>query len=96
MRKRAYRPEVAGCLENRSLLSGGRRIVGPSNRSHACQFNLVPERIQKAFHLFREGIGFSPLHDDIFNAIAIIPFAHVDGLGTSINGIVSRLQQYAG
>lgn len=92
MRKRAYCPEVPGCLENRSLLSGVAGLSAHPIVLTRRQFNQVPERIQTAFHLFRQGNGISHLHDDILSAVAIIPFGRVDGLGASINGILGRMQ----
>ena len=93
MRKRAYRPEVPGCLENRSLLSGVAGLSAHPIVLTRRQFNQVPERIQLAFHLFRQGNGVAHLHGDILSAVAIIPFGRVDGLGASINGILSRMHR---
>jgi hypothetical protein len=92
MRERAYRPEVPCCLENRSLLSS---VPGPSPNPTVItrrEFNRIPEQVQLAFVGFRQGNGISPLHDDIFTAMAIIPFAHADGLVTAINGILKTLK----
>jgi hypothetical protein len=92
MRERAYRPEVPCCLENRSLLSGVAGLSPNPTVLTRREFNLVPEQVQAAFFLFRQGNGISTLHDDIFSAIAIIPFPHADGLVTSINGILKTLK----
>jgi hypothetical protein len=92
MRKRAYRPEVPRCLENRSLLSG---VAGLSPNPIVItrrELNRVPERVQSAFVAFRQGSGISPLHAEIFDALAIIPFVHTDGLVTSINGVLKTLK----
>jgi hypothetical protein len=93
MHKRAYRPEVQCCLENRSLLSGVAGLSPHPTVLTRREFNLVPIRVQSAFFAFRQGFGISTLHDDIFSAIAIIPSVHVDGLVTSINGILKTLKR---
>ena len=92
MRKRAYRPEVPCCLENRSLLSGVTGLsAGPTVITRR-EFNRVPFRVRTAFLAFRQGSGISPLHVDIFDGLAIFPFVHADGLVTSINGIFRTLK----
>jgi hypothetical protein len=95
MPKRAYRPEISCGLENRSLLSG---FAAAGLSAHPivitrAQFNLVPEEIQSAFHEFRQGFGMAELHEEIFDDIVNIPFARVDGLAESVNGILNKLQQ---
>ncbi len=93
MRTRAYRPEAPGYLEERSLLSG---VAGPSADPIVLtrrEFNEVPEQIQEAFYLFRQGNGISELHDDILNAVVTVPFGREDGLAESINRILNGLQQ---
>jgi hypothetical protein len=92
MRTRAYRPEVPGCLEDRSLLSGIAGMAAHPIVLSRQQFNLVPERIQSAFQSFRKGFGIAQLHDDILGAVVRIPFGRVDGLAVSINGILNRMQ----
>jgi hypothetical protein len=97
MRKRAYTPEFSCALENRSLLSGfaaSGLSAHPSVITRA-QFNLVPERIQAAFHQYRQGFGMAKLHEEIFGDIVNIPFARADGLAESVNGILNKLQQDA-
>jgi hypothetical protein len=93
MRKRAYQPEVPCCLENRSLLSGGAGLSPHPTVLTRREFNFVPEQVQNSFLEFRQRNGISSLHDDIFTAIAIIPFVHADGLVTSINGILKTLKR---
>jgi hypothetical protein len=93
MRTRAYRPEAPGCLEGRSLLSG---VAGPSADPTVFtrrEFNEVPEEIQAAFYDFRQGDGISQLHDDILDAVVVVPFGRQEGLATSINGILDTLQR---
>jgi hypothetical protein len=93
MRTRAYRPEVSGSLEDRSLLSSVAGLSADPIVLTRSEFNLVPERIQEAFYTFRKGFGVSELHDDILNAIVNIPFGRVDGLAKSINGILKMMEQ---
>jgi hypothetical protein len=92
MRTRAYRPEVPGYLEGRSLLSGVAGLAADPIVLPRRQFNLVPERIQSAFQLFRQGYGVAHLHDEILDAVAWIPYGRVGGLAASINVILSRMQ----
>jgi hypothetical protein len=92
MRTRAYRPEVPGCLEVRSLLSG---VAGLS--AHAVvlshrQFNFVGERIREGFDLFGRYHDVSQLHDEIDDVIVMIPFGGVDGLRASITRIINSMQ----
>jgi hypothetical protein len=93
MRKRAYRPEVSGCLEGRSLLSGVAGHSADPTVFTRREFNGVPEQIQDAFHLFRQGSGFSELHEEINEAVVAVPFGRQDGLAASINGILGTLRQ---
>ncbi len=95
MPKRAYRPEISCGLENRALLSG---FAAAGLSAHPivitrAKFNLVPEEIQSAFHEYRQGFGMAELHEEIFDDIVNIPFARVDGLAESVNGILNKLQQ---
>ena len=49
MRTRAYRPEVSGCLEDRSLLSSVAGLSADPDVLTRREFNLIPEQIQEAF-----------------------------------------------
>jgi hypothetical protein len=92
MRTRAYRPEVPGCLEDRSLLSGVAGLAAdPVVLSHR-RFNLVAEQIRLGFRSFGRDRFISELNDDLRNVIVMIPFGRVDGLGVSINQIVTRMK----
>ena len=89
---RAYRPEVPGCLEDRSLLSSvAGRSADPIVFTRR-EFNMIPERIQEAFQFSRQNGDISHLHNEILDAVANIPFGRVDGLAQSINGILNRMQ----
>ncbi len=92
MRMRAYRPEVPGCLEDRSLLSSVAGLSADAIVLTRREFNMIPEQIQEAFHFFRQGYGVLHLHDEILEAVVNIPFGRVDGLAVSINGILNRMQ----
>ena len=92
MRTRAYRPEVPGCLEDRSLLSSVTgRLADPIVFTRR-EFHLIPERIRAAFQLSRRNGDIPHLHEEILDAVANIPFGRVDGLAVSINGILNRMQ----
>ena len=92
MRTRAYRPEVPGCLEHRSLLSSVTgRLANPIALTRR-EFNRIPEQIQSAFQLSRRNGDIPHLHEEILDAVANIPFGRVDGLAVSINGILNRMR----
>jgi hypothetical protein len=92
MRTRAYRPEVPGCLEGRSLLSGVAGLsADPVVLSHR-RFNTVAEQIRLGFQSFGRDRDVSHLGDAISDVAVMIPFGRVDGLGVSINRILNRMQ----
>ena len=92
MRMRAYRPEVPGCLEDRSLLSSVAGLSADPIVFTRREFNLIPEEIQAAFQFSRRNGDFPHLHEEILDAVVNIPFGRVDGLAVSINGILNRMQ----
>ena len=92
MRTRAYRPEVSGSLEDRSLLSSVAGLSAHPIVFTRREFNIIPEQIQEAFQFSRRNGDILHLHDEILDAVANIPFGRVDGLAVSINGILNRMQ----
>jgi hypothetical protein len=91
MRTRAYRPEVPGCLEDRSLLSG---VVGPSSdpvifSRHRLSF--IVQHIQDGFAEYARTRDPILLRDEIYDVIVMIPFGRVDGLTGSIDRILTRM-----
>jgi hypothetical protein len=93
MRTRAFRPDVPGCLENRSLLSGVAGASADPTVLTRREFNQVPEQIRAAFQQFRRGFGIEELHDEILNAVVTIPYGKADGLGASITRILRTMQR---
>lgn len=93
MRTRAYRPEVPGYLEERSLLSGGAGLPTAPVVLLRRQFSKVGEQIHLGFQLFARDRAIDDLHDKIFSVGVMIPFGRVDGLGASINGILDRMER---
>jgi hypothetical protein len=92
MRTRAYRPEVPGCLEDRSLLSG---VAGPSAdpvifSRHRLSF--IVQHMQNGFDLFARYRDVSLIHNEIDDVVVMIPFARADGLRGSIFRILTRMQ----
>jgi hypothetical protein len=92
MRTRAYRPEVPGYLEDRSLLSG---VAGPSAdpvifSRHRLSF--IVEHIQLGFDEYARTRDPILLHDEIDDVIVMIPFGRVDGLTGSIDRILTRMR----
>ena len=93
MRTRAYRPEVPGCLEDRSLLSG---VAGPSAdpvvfSRHRLSF--IVDHIQNGFALFARYRDISQLYSEVDDVVVMVPFGRADGLRGSIDRIVSRMQR---
>jgi hypothetical protein len=93
MRTRAYRPEVVGCLEERSLLSG---VAGASaDPVVLSRQRLITADLQTvlAFHLFSRDRDPDHVRDAVHDVVVIIPYGRVDGLGVTINDIVTRMQR---
>ena len=95
MRKRAFRPEVPGCLENRSLLSGlaGRPKHPPVVFSH--------QRLARAIGQVNDGFDVFTQHHDVSqlrfelnraSAVALVPFGRIDGLRVSYNRIINKMR----
>jgi hypothetical protein len=94
MRTRAYRPEVPGRLEDRSLLSGGAKPSAHPVVLSQLNFDRIGEQIDLGFQLFARDRVVSDLRSHLYsNAAVRIPFGRVDGLGVSINRIVSRMHR---
>jgi hypothetical protein len=92
MRTRAYRPEVPCCLEGRSLLSGVAGLSADPVVLPRRKLNLVAEQMRLSFQLFARDVEVTHLGDELYDVAVIIPFGRVDGVGVSINRIVSRMQ----
>jgi hypothetical protein len=94
MRTRAYRPEVPGCLENRSLLSGVAGVSADPVILLQFKLNKVAELTRDYFVTFGErDRSVADLRVALIDVIVMIPFERVDGLGASINGILGRMQK---
>src|SRR4051794_24218724 len=92
MRRRAYRPEVPGCLEGRSLLSGVAGLSADPVVLSLRQLARLADHVRINFgYLARYG-EIPRLRDELQNDAVIIPFGRVDGLGVSLDRIVDRLK----
>jgi hypothetical protein len=91
MRTRAYRPEILGCLEDRSLLSGVAGLTDPVVLTRR-QFHFIAEHMRQGFVTFARNRDVSQLHNEINDVAVWIPFGRVDGLQVSINHIVNTMQ----
>lgn len=92
MRTRAYRPEVPGCLEDRTLLSGSARPkAGPVVLSSA-RLGFAIERIHEEFQLAAQDRDVSDLRRQIRDYVVIIPFGRADGLGVAIRRTLDRAE----
>lgn len=92
MRRRAFRPEVPGCLEGRSLLSGVSGLSAHPVVLSQRRLNFVLERIGEGFDLYGRYRDPIQLRDHIDNLVVIIPYQHVDGLDASLDRIVDRIK----
>jgi hypothetical protein len=93
MRMRAFRPEVPGCLEGRSLLSGVAGLsAGPVVFSRR-QFNFIVEHMREGFEIGARYHDVSQVRGEVDDVVPDIPFGRVDGLGASLDRIVNRMQQ---
>jgi hypothetical protein len=92
MRRPAYRPEVLGCLEDRSLLSA---VAGPSAdpvifSRHRLSF--IVQHIQQGFDLFARYHSASLILSEIDDVVVMIPFGRADGVRGSLDRIVNRMR----
>jgi hypothetical protein len=92
MRTRAYRPEILGCLEDRSLLSGVAGLTADPVVLTRRQFHFIAEHMRLGFQSFARNRDVSQLHNEINDVAVWIPFGRVDGLQVSINHIVNTMQ----
>jgi hypothetical protein len=92
MRKRAYRPEVPRCLEDRSLLSGVAGLSANPVNFPRQRLDFVAQHMRSGFVLFARFHDISQLRGEIGDVVVMIPFARVDGLPASINRILNRMQ----
>ncbi len=91
MRQRAFVPDV-GCLEGRTLLSGGVRVPhGPVGLSGVA-FNLGNLRNRGYFEQYALGGNFQLLRTQLAVTSAAIPFGRVDGLGQKTNAILDQMR----
>ncbi len=93
MRTRAYRPEIPGCLEDRSLLSG---VAGPSAdpvvfSRHRLSF--IVQHIQQGFDLFARYHDISQVRSEIDDVVVMLPFGRADGIRGSLDRVVARMQR---
>lgn len=92
MRRRAFRPEVTGCLEDRSLMSGVGGLSADPVVLPRLRYIKVGEHIESSFLLFARDRHLFHLREQLRDVAVIIPFGRTDGLGASINRILSRMQ----
>ena len=93
MRTRAYRPEVPGHLEDRSLLSG---VAGPSAdpvvfSRHRLSF--IVQHMQQGFDLYARYRDVSLIHNEVDDVVVMLPFGRADGVRGSIDRIITRMQR---
>ena len=92
MRTRAYRPEVPGRLEDRSLLSG---VAGPSAdpvvfSRHRLSF--IVQHMQQGFDLFARYRDVSQIRSEVDDVVVMLPFGRVDVIRGSLDRIVARMK----
>src|SRR4051794_7396889 len=92
MRRRAYRPEVPGCLEGRSLLSGVAGLSADPVVLSLRRLNRVAGHMRFSFGDFARLRVISLLREELHNNAMFVPFGRLDGLGASIDRIVDGMQ----
>ena len=93
MRRRAFRPEVPGRLEDRSLLSGVAGLPGGPVVLSIPQLNQQIEHMQSSFAYFSRYREIPHLLNELHDDAEMIPFSRADGLDESIDDIVERMQE---
>jgi hypothetical protein len=93
MRMRAYRPEVPGCLEGRSLLSG---LAGPSAdpvvfSRHRLSF--IVQHMQQGFDLYARYRDVAQIRSEVDDVVVMLPFGRADGVRGSIDRIITTMQR---
>lgn len=91
MCRRAYRPEVPGCLEGRSLLSGVAGLSAHPVVVSVRQLNRVAGHMRISFDVYARYGDLHHLREDLDNDSVNIPFGRADGLGESIDRIVDEM-----
>ena len=92
MRKKLFKPEALGSLEDRKLLSGAAHVArGPVGLSGP-GFNLANVRMQGFFEQYAQGGNFQLLRTQIASLSAAIPYHVVDGLGPKTNAILNQMR----
>ena len=92
MRRRAFRPEVPGRLEDRSLLSGVAGLPGGPVVLSIPQLNQQIEHMQSSFAYFSRYREIPHLLNELHDDAEMIPFSRADGLDESIDDIVERIK----
>jgi hypothetical protein len=90
MRTRAYRPEVPGLLEGRSLLSGVAGQAAPYV-FRVGQYKLYVVHTQANFTSFARYGDATQIRHEFEDVIPLIPFALADGLPSKFDSIVDQM-----
>jgi hypothetical protein len=92
MRKRAYRPEVHDCLEDRALLSGTAGLAADPVVFSRHNLVFITDHVRNGFTLFARYRDMSQLRAEIDDVVPDVPFERVDGLESSIVRILHRMR----
>lgn len=92
MRRRAFRPEVPCSLEGRVLLSGAGGLSTDPVILSARRFTWVGQQIVSSFWIFKRHRNIEDLRSSIADVVVVIPFGRVDGLGVTMNRVVTELR----
>lgn len=90
MRTRAYRPEAPAGLEDRFLLSGADPVVITSR-----QYEGIIQEVHLGFQQYSREGNIPHLRYQLQPVAELIPFGKVDGLGNSINQILTKMRRQA-
>lgn len=94
MRRRAFRPEPPGPLEDRSTPSGAAAAAAPAEPVVFSfrRLERVTAHIQYSFSFFTRFHQYSRLREELKSDVIPIPFARADGLAEVIDAVVDDLQ----
>jgi hypothetical protein len=89
MRRRAFKPEALGELEDRVVPSGPPR--GPVVLS-GLHFNTALDLVKRDFELYAMSGDFERLRAMLSQHTSGLPFHRVDAIGRTINAILAQMQ----
>lgn len=90
--RRTFVPDALGSLGDRVLLSEAAALPRGPVALSALRFNMSMDMVRNDFELFATSGNFERLRASLARHTVGSPFAQADGLGVTINAILSRIQ----